>query len=124
MQRLCEDGADSLGSSAATICAAMLQVEHLNSLTVSEGLHAREAARGVRTHSGWFLRSLALQELPGRIWEGKEYLLEALASLCKAAPTQLDSSLGKPQCCSCCCVSLLGSKVHIKQEGDGDYTML
>jgi len=36
-----------------------------------------------------------LQELPGRIWEGKECLLEALGALCKAAPTQLDSRLGK-----------------------------
>ena len=32
VQRLCEDGADALGSSAATICAALLQVRHLEAL--------------------------------------------------------------------------------------------
>ena len=39
-----------------------------------------------------------LQELPGRLWEGKESLLVAIAALCKAAPsavmTAADSTSG------------------------------
>lgn len=32
------------------------------------------------------------QELPGRIWEGKESILEAIAAICKAAPAQIAAS--------------------------------
>lgn len=35
-----------------------------------------------------------MQELPGRLWEGKECLLEALAAICKAAPAKLDAHKG------------------------------
>ena len=36
---------------------------------------------------------LRVQELPGRLWDGKEDLLAALAALCKAAPQAVMSSL-------------------------------
>lgn len=35
---------------------------------------------------------LPVQELPGRLWDGKEGLLAALAALCKAAPQAVMSS--------------------------------
>ncbi|KAL3147888.1 hypothetical protein ABBQ32_002606 [Trebouxia sp. C0010 RCD-2024] len=38
------------------------------------------------------LISTILQELPGRLWEGKEGMLAALAALCKAAPQAVMSS--------------------------------
>ena len=37
---------------------------------------------------------ISMQELPGRLWEGKECLLEALAAICKAAPAKLDAHKG------------------------------
>ena len=33
-----------------------------------------------------------MQELPGRLWDGKEAMLVALAALCKAAPQAVMSS--------------------------------
>ena len=35
---------------------------------------------------------LLVQELPGRLWDGKEGLLAALAALCKAAPQAVMST--------------------------------
>lgn len=37
-------------------------------------------------------RHVFCQELPGRLWDGKEGMLAALAALCKAAPQALMSS--------------------------------
>lgn len=35
----------------------------------------------------WLQKTCGLQELPGRLWEGKESIPKALAAICKAAPT-------------------------------------
>ena len=34
---------------------------------------------------------IGLQELPGRLWEGKESIMKALAAICKAAPAAFTS---------------------------------
>ncbi|KAK9810293.1 hypothetical protein WJX72_008148 [[Myrmecia] bisecta] len=54
---------------------------------------AEAGADAVQPHAAGLATAL-LQELPGRLWEGKEAVLEALAALCKAAPAQIDAAGG------------------------------
>lgn len=56
---------------------------------------AKSGAEALPPHTP-ALASALLAELPGRLWDGKEALLEALAALAAAAPAALGPSDGLP----------------------------
>lgn len=58
---------------------------------------------------------LLVQELPGRLWDGKEGLLVALAALCKAAP-QAVMSTSQPSASSRAVVDALMTALARKKQ--------
>ena len=58
---------------------------------------------------------IPLQELPGRIWDGKEVLLTAVAALCKAVPQAVVSSK-QPDCNSSAVVAAIMAALARKKQ--------
>lgn len=56
-----------------------------------------------------------LQELPGRIWEGKEVILAAAAAICKAAPQAIITSQ-QPECNSKAVVAAVMTALSRKKQ--------